>query len=173
MTIERSHGKARPGLPRASDLAPVEAEAKPPQGRTAGGHFAAGNRLGVGARWKATLKKAMGNRAAEGELGIVAADAARVALHVQRSLPSDAAPVRVLVAIHARHVALHAYFTAKAEEAGLETDQGLALLVVADRQSQRAERVLVTCHDLAKVHANAANAGPVDYRKTILGEGQP
>ena len=42
MVIERSHGKARPTLPRASDLTPAEAEAKPkgcrgPHGRYANG----------------------------------------------------------------------------------------------------------------------------------------
>ncbi len=156
MTFERSHGKARPTLPRASDLTASEADKKPREGRTPGGHFAAGNRLGIGARWKATLKKALGDRAAAGEAGIVAADASRVMLHVLRALPSDAAPVRVMVAIHARHVALNAYFTAKAEAAGLDTEEGRKLLEVADRQSQRAERVLVTVHDLARVHATVA-----------------
>jgi hypothetical protein len=174
MTIERSHGKARPALVRASDLTSPEAVAKPRTGRTPGGHFAAGNRIGIGARWKATLKKALGDRAAEGEVGIVAADAARVMLHVLRSVPSDAAPVRVMVAIHARHVALNAYFTAKAEAAGLDTPAGMKLLEVADRQSQRAERTLVTCHDLARVHAGVASmsrSSPVDLIRAELARG--
>ena len=93
--------------------------------------------------------------AEDGEAGIVAGDAKRIMVHVLRSLPSDAAPVRVLAGIHARHVALNAYFTAKAEAAGLDTEQGLALLTVASRESQRAERTLVTLHDLARVHAEA------------------
>lgn len=163
MTIERSHGKARPTLPRASDLTPPEAARNPTAGRGAAGRFAAGNRIGLGARWKATLKKALGT-SGEGEAGIVTADAQRVMTHVLRSLPSDAAPVRVLVGIHARHVALHAYFTSKAEAAGLDTPAGMRLLDCADRQSQRAERVLVTAHDLARVHASreAELAGPHD-----------
>jgi hypothetical protein len=156
--MERSKGQFRPSFVRASDLRPADPVDNPPQGRTAGGHFAAGNRIGIGARWKATLKKALGNRTAGGDVGIVAADAQRVMQHVLRSLPSDAAPVRVMVAIHARHVALNAFFTAKAEAAGLDTETGLALLAVADRQSQRAERVLVTVHDLARVHAEAARS---------------
>jgi hypothetical protein len=156
MTIESSHGKARPSLVRASDLVPPKADANPPQGRTPGGHFAAGNRIGIGARWKATLKKALGNPSAAGDVGIVASDAARVMAHILRSLPSDAAPVRVLVGIHARHVALNAYFTRLAEVAGLETPAGAKFLETADRQSQRAERTLVTAHDLARVHAEAS-----------------
>jgi hypothetical protein len=167
--IEQSHGKARPSLPRASDLIPMDTDAKPPQGRTPGGHFAAGNRIGIGARWKATLKKALGNPSAAGDVGVVAADAQRVMAHVLRALPSDAAPVRVLVAVHARHVALNAYYTRAAEVAGLDTAEGLKLLEVADRQSQRAERTLVTCHDLARVHAEASKRAkpgdvPLFYR---------
>jgi hypothetical protein len=86
----------------------------------------------------------------------VARDARRVFGHVLASLPSDAPPVRALLSIYARHCALHAYYTVKAEELGLDTPEGLKLLEVADRQSQRAERTLVTCHDLARIHAEAA-----------------
>lgn len=151
MTIERSHGKARPALVRASDLKQPETERNPTAGRGEAGRFAPGNRIGMGARWKATLKKTVGS-AEDGEAGIVASDAKRIMVHVLRSLPSDAAPVRVMAGIHARHTALNAYFTAKAEAAGLDTERGLELLNVASRESQRAERTLVTAHDLARVH---------------------
>lgn len=147
--IEQSHGKARPVLPRSSDLRPVEAEEKPSADRAPHGHFAAGNRLGLGARFTHTIKKALGAKAASGEALVVARDARRVFSHILGSLPSDAPPVRVLAVLHARHVALNAYFTTKAEAAGLETEEGQKLLEVADRQSQRAERVLVTCLDVA------------------------
>jgi hypothetical protein len=147
MTIERSHGKARPTLPRASDLAP-SSDGKPPVARDAQGRFAAGNRVSVEARLKATLKRGLG-AATDGDEGIVARDARKVMGHVLRALPSDAPPVRVAVTLHARHVALHALYTAKAEEAGLTSPEGLALLAVADRQSQRAERTLVTALDIA------------------------
>lgn len=159
MTIEQSHGKARPVLPRASDLPVIEADAKPTIGRTAHGHFAAGNRTGLAARFTHTIKKALGTKAAAGDAKIVSRDARRVFSHLLRSMPSDAPPVRVLAAIHARHVALHGYYTAKAEEAGLETEDGLALLEVADRQSQRAERVLVTCLDVATKMAKKTDPG--------------
>lgn len=175
MTIERSHNKARPTLPRASDLQPPEAAPNPSAGRGEGGRFAAGNRIGLGARWKATLKKAMGS-AEDGEAGIVASDAKRIMAHILRSLPSDAAPVRVLAGVHARHVALNAYFTAKAEAAGLDTDKGMKLLDVASRESQRAERTLVTLHDLARVHAEgAAKSKPNGLevlRARVLGAGK-
>ena len=162
--FERSHGKARPTLVRASDLQPTDSAPIPTDGRTADGRFASGNRVSVGNRFKRTLRKVLGDRADNGEAGIVAADARRVFSHVLRSLPSDAAPVRALLAVHARHLALHAFYTTKAAAAGLDTEEGLKLLEVADRQSQRAERVLVTVHDLARVHAEAAHArrAPVD-----------
>jgi hypothetical protein len=157
MTIETSHGKARPSLVRASDLtSPSKTDAKPSEGRAPDGRFSAGNRAAHAARFTHTIRKALGTKAATGEALVVARDARRVFGHVLAALPSDAPPVRALLAVYARHQALHAYYTTKAEALGLDTEAGLALLVVADRQSQRAERVLVTCHDLARVHAEVA-----------------
>lgn len=160
MTIERSHGKARPSLVRASDLVPPESAPKPTDARGPGGRFAAGNRASVGARFTATIKKSLGTRAGAGEALVVARDARRLFGHTLASLPSDAPPVRALLAIYARHAALHAYYTLRAEAEGLDSEKGLALLAVADRQSQRAERTLVTAHDLARVHAEARGARP-------------
>jgi hypothetical protein len=159
VTIERSHGKARPSLTRASDLVASETVDKPTVPRAAGGRFAVGNRDAVNARFTHTVRKALGSKAATGEALIVARDARRVFGQVLAALPSDAAPVRALLAVYARHAALNAYFTLKAEAAGLDTEAGLALLVVADRQSQRAERTLVTVHDLARVHAVSGKGG--------------
>lgn len=156
--MERSKGKMRPSLVRASDLEPAESATKPTDARAPDGRFAAGNRASVGARFTATIKKSLGTKAATGEALIVARDARRLFGHTLASLPSDAPPVRALLAIYSRHAALHAYYTVKAEALGLDTERGLALLAVADRQSQRAERVLVTVHDLARVHAQHTHA---------------
>lgn len=159
MTIERSHGKARPTLPRASDLRPHQSEANPRDGRTPGGHFAAGNRHSVEARVKHSIKKALGSRKSDGEAGIVSRDAVRIFGAFMRSLPSDAMPVRAMAALAARHHALSSYYAAKAVEAGLTTPEGMKLQEASDRQSQRAERVLVTAEDLAATHAKAAAKG--------------
>jgi hypothetical protein len=156
VTLERSHGKLRPSLVRVSDLEPTDTAPKPTDARGPDGRFAVGNRAARAARFTHTIRKALGSKAATGEALIVARDARRVFGHVLASLPSDAAPVRALLSIYARHTALHAYFTLRAEAEGLDTPKGLELLAVADRQSQRAERVLVTCHDLARVHAEEA-----------------
>ena len=176
MTVERSHGKARPTLVRADDLKATDAAPKPREGRTAGGHFAAGNPIGRGARFTHTIRKALGAKAATGEALVVARDARRVFGHVLAALPSDAAPVRALLAVYARHQALNAYYTAKAEAAGLDTPKGLELLQVADRQSQRAERVLVTCHDLARIHAEKERSKPLTaeaFTKAMAAAGTP
>jgi hypothetical protein len=152
MTLERSHGKLRPTLVRASDLEPSDTVAKPADARTPDGRFAAGNRTAVAARFTHTIRKALGSSESTGVALIVARDARRVFGSVLRSLPSEAPPVRALLAVYARHQALHGYYTQRAEALGLDSEAGLELLAVADRQSQRAERVLVTCHDLARVH---------------------
>jgi hypothetical protein len=148
--MERSKGKMRPSLTRASDLRPGESVEKPSDARTADGRFAAGNRASLGARFTATIRKGLGSKAATGDALVVARDARRVFGHVLASLASDAPPVRALLSIYARHQALHAYYTVRAEALGLDTPEGLKLLEVADRQSQRAERTLVTCTDLAR-----------------------
>jgi len=103
-------------------------------------------------RWPRVL----GDRAGPWEAGDVRSEAERVFVEILPTLSSDAAPVCTMLAIHATHVALHAYFSAKAVAAGLDSETGLKLLEVADRQSQRAERTLVTVHDLARVHAGKA-----------------
>lgn len=158
--MERSHGKSRPSLPRASDLQPNESERKPSDGRRPDGRFAVGNRASLGARFTATIRKSLGTKDATGAALIVTRDARRVFAHILASLPSDAAPVRALCAVYSRHQALHAYYSLLAEALGLDTAEGLDMLAVADRQSQRAERVLVTCHDLARIHASKRDAAP-------------
>lgn len=153
MTLERTHGKLRPGLPRASDLTEPPTAEKRPTGRDALGHFVKGNRSAVGARFTHAVRKSLGSKASSGEALVVANDARRVFAQVLRSLPSDAPPVRALLSVYSRHQSLHAFFTCKAEAVGLDTPKGLELLEQANKQSQRAERVLVTCFDLARICA--------------------
>jgi hypothetical protein len=162
VTIERrpgGHGsasKARPTLPRTRTLQAVDTVAKPAVARGPDGRFGAGNRAAHGARFTHAVRKSLGSKASEGEALVVARDARRVFGHVLHSLPSDAPPVRALLAVYSRHQALHAFFTCKAEVVGLDTKDGLALLQEANRQSQRAERTLVTCFDIARVCAQQA-----------------
>jgi hypothetical protein len=149
MTIEQSHGKARPTLPRSNELRVVQTARDPSEGRAAGGRFAPGNRLAFGAKWKATVKKLLGRAVDNATAEVVGRDAWKIYLATLRSMPSDDAPVRSLVAIHARHVAVASYFTNLAAEAGLESERGLGLLEVASHHGARAERTIVTAVDVA------------------------
>lgn len=154
---ERSKNKARPRLTRSSDLRAPETVEERTANHDARGLFTAGNSAARQSGFKHCLRKALGDRKASGEAAIVARDARRVSAAVLPTLASEAAPVRVLVSMHARHVALHAYYTHLAEVAGLGTPEGLKFLEVADRQSQRAERVLVTAQDMARACADVAH----------------
>lgn len=160
MTIEQSHGKARPTLPRASDLAPVETAREPSEGRAEHGRFAAGNRTAVGARWKNACRKLLGSFA-EGNpeaAAAVARDSWRLFSATMRELPSDGAQVRQLAALGARHAALSAFFTARSADVGLDSDDGIRFGSIASQHGQRAERLAVTVLDIAT--KLAAKAGP-------------
>jgi len=149
VTIERSHGKARPTLPRSGELRPVEAGEKPTEGRDAGGHFAAGNRHGLGARWKATIRRIIGRGATSEQADSVARQAFRLYCALLRELPSDGPSVRTLAALEARHPALAAFETDRAAELGFETEAGQAALERATKHGQRAERLAVTALDVS------------------------
>lgn len=161
MTIEASHGKARPTLPRASDLVPVETVRDPSDGRSAGGRFAEGNRTAVGAKWKNACKKLLGSFAAGNPeaAAAVARDSWRLFSATMRELPSDGAQVRQLAALGARHAALSAFFTARAATAGLDTDEGVRFGAIASQHGQRAERLAVTTLDIATKMAGKAGPG--------------
>ena len=153
MTIEMSKGKARPTLPRSSDLRVVESVRDPADGRAAGGRFAPGNKISQGQRWKAAVKRLLGRSADEGTSELVGRDAWKIYLATLRSMPSDAAPVRSLVALHARHIAVASFFTNRAAEVGLDTKEGMAFLEIASHHGQRAERTSVTALDIASTLA--------------------
>ncbi|HEY1958609.1 MAG TPA: hypothetical protein VGH28_23485 [Polyangiaceae bacterium] len=172
MTIEKSHGKARPTLVRAAELRKPRTVAERSDGRGGDGRFAPGNRAANGRGFRATVKKLLGPAVDAPEARMVRADAWRVFASTMRSLPSDAAPVRAMVSLHAGHLALAAYYRTKATAAGLDTEQGLALLAVADRQSQRAERVLVTALDVARVCAEREAKQPTAAAPWLAAESE-
>lgn len=146
MTIEQSHGKARPTLPRSSDLSDIKAASNPSDGRGAGGRFAAGNSVGIGAREKNAIKRLLGPTASS---NAVIRDARKLFAACLRDMPSDGANVRQLVALQARHGALAAYYAARAAELGLDTVDGAIADDRAMKHGQRAERLAVTSLDIA------------------------
>lgn len=158
MTIERSHGKARPTLVRSSDLAPVETARDPAAGRDASGRFGPGNRVSIGQGWKAVVRRMLGKGASDPEAVAVQRDTVKLFRAIVRELPSDGATVRQLAALQARHTALSAFYGAKAAELGLGSEAGVQAAEQSTKHGQRAERLAVTCLDVATKMAAAAPA---------------
>jgi hypothetical protein len=156
MTIERSHGKARPTLPRSSDLndrRPPETDDKPNGQRGPGGRFAKGNAIAVGHGWRKAIRKMLG-RAGEGieqeDMRQLTRESWRVYRAFMQELPHDGAQVSSLVASRARHSVLSAHLVGLAAEAGLSTEKGMKLLELSTKFDQRAERLCVTAMDVAE-----------------------
>lgn len=152
MPIELSHGRARPTLPRASDLQPVtvsDAERGRFGERDERGRFANGNRTGRGRGWKRAIASMLGKDVDDPVAQRVAADAWRVFAATVRELPSDGASVRALAASRARHVALESFWHAHAVTIGLTSPEGVKAQEMASKHGQRAERLAVTALDVA------------------------
>lgn len=158
MSIEQSHGRARPTLPRSSDLPKVETVPNPTVGRGPGGLFAAGNPHGKHARERHALKKLLGPRVGDEIAMMVARDARKLFAACLRELPHSGANVRAIVAMQARHSALAAYYTARAAELGLDTPEGAEADDRAMKHGQRAERLAVTALDISTRLAGAKRA---------------
>jgi len=166
MPIESSHGKARPTLPRSSDLQAVptvsDAERQRAGSRDAHGRFAPGNVIGRGRGWKRAIARVLGRHIEDPVAIAVAADAWKDYCATLRQLPSDGPMVRGLVALKARHLALAAYFHGLGAERGLSTEEGMAALEMASKHGQRAERLAVTALDVATKLAKEPRGGPND-----------
>lgn len=172
MTVgERSHGKARPRLPRASDHrhkpypAPGTAPERPRQ-RDQHGRFIPGNTEASGRGAIAPIRRTLGHHVdvTDADARTVARDAHRVFLSTLRELPTAGALVRQLAALYARHTAMSAFWSARASLAGLGSDEGVAAAAEATKHGQRAERLAVTLLDTAKdmANAHAATVDPID-----------
>lgn len=149
MTIERSHGKARPTLPRSSDLAEVAADGDRPVNRDGAGRFAPGNVVGRGKGWKRACAKMLGRHDTDPVAQAVSDDAWKLFSAAIREMPSDGATVRSLVAIKARHEALMAFWCTEAARVGLATPEGIAAQDQATKHGMRAERLAVSAIDIA------------------------
>ncbi len=172
MGIEQSHGKARPTLPRAKDLARLDAATvgEPSEWRGEAGRFAPGNQIAVGRGWKHAISRALGRDAAEGDAWQIAADAWRVYLAILRELPHNGAAVRLNAARAARAFAVAGFYDARADAAGLDTDRGMLLADKAAAHWARAERHTVTAIDLATKLAGKRRRGTVSTVERIRAE---
>jgi hypothetical protein len=169
VTIEHSHGKARPTLPRSSDLAATPA-ADPTEGRLSGGRFGDGNRFGEGQRWKSSIKRLLGRGATDSNTELLYRESLRLYMAVLRDMPHDGPAVRALAALQARHAAMAAHWTTRAVELGPETDEGLAAEDRASKHGQRVERLTVTMLDVARslAQARARDAAPIPLGAALV-----
>lgn len=168
MTLETSHGKLRTVLPRSSDIADAGTVPDRPRSRDAKGRATAGNDLARHRGMKQAVRRLLGGKDAppDSDVAKVTADATRLFLRHLAELPSDSASVRTLVGLCARHAALSAFYTCKADAAGLETERGIALAELASKHGVRVERLSVTAWDIASKSAarvRAEDLGPVPW----------
>jgi hypothetical protein len=159
----RSHGKARPSLPRSAELRPIETAPDPSAGRGTHGQFARGNQISIRAGEKRAAKKLLGKGASEGDAAIVARDAQRAFRGAMRELPHDGQIVRSLAALYGRHLAASALYATKSDEAGPATDEGIRFAELALKHGARAERLSVTALDVAATLARAKPAAPFPW----------
>ena len=163
MTIEHSHGKARPTLPRGGDLQQLPASAtdrERSRSRQPDGRFAHGNDAARGRGWKRAISRMLG-RAVEGldeHAQLVADDSWRTFCATMRELPVDGPTVRGLAALGARHAALAAFWHARAASVGLATDEGIQAQEMAMKHGQRVERLTVSMLDAARVLGKSRSA---------------
>jgi hypothetical protein len=168
MSIEDSHGAARPTLPRSRNLATVESVPSRTKGRDANGRFASGNPYSGEAKWRSLMARTLG-RDLQGEAGKLAQEAYRHYRAYLADLPCDCASVRSLVAQRARAATLAARYALRGMELGETTELGAQCLAEALKWDQRAERLAVTSLDVSsKLVAVAKARKPDDVHAKVL-----
>lgn len=168
MTIERSHGKARPTLPRSSDLADAAPAPEVDRNRDERGRAVAGNTLGVNKGVRAALRKMIARETKDPLARAVADDAWKIFAANVAELPSSGSIVRGLLLRKARHEALSAFWEMQATAKGLATPEGIEAQEMAMKHGQRAERLAVTAIDVAtklKTETKTGDAAPSWFEK--------
>lgn len=160
---EKSHGKVRPMLVRASDLGPMPSpDAATERSRSRGndGRFLPGNPGGLGKGATAPIRRLLGGVEIEdADARTVARDAARIFADTLRELPNDGPTVRQHVALYARHVALSAFWSTRSSAVGLATPEGIEAADRAIKHDTRAERLATTMLAAAKSLASKPGEG--------------
>lgn len=159
MTIEKSHDKARPSLPRSSDLAAVPAVDERPRQRDSNGRWTAGNAGGIGRGWRAAIRKMVGRDLKGDDAEPLARESFRMYQALLAELPHTGAQVSSLVAARARSAVMSARYAARAAELGLDSVEGMRALEVSMRLDARAERLCVTAIDVSTKLAAADRKG--------------
>ncbi len=164
MPLERSHGKARPSLPRLKDLRATPLPAKDrTAGRDALGRFAPGNRQSARSKgWRKALVQLAGPHISSRDVHKLASESAGLFRACLAELPCDGPTVSRVLAESARSSVVSTHLAARALEVGIETAKGRALLELSMKLGQRAERTAVTAYDLAQRLAEAERRKPLD-----------
>ena len=158
--LERSKGKLRPGLARASDLAVPQAMPDRRQGRDDHGRYVGGNASARGRGWKRAIRELAGPNVTAPEALQLSGDAGSLYRALLSTLPYQGPLVNPIAAESARASVLAAHFAARALELGLDTKPGRDALELSLRLGQRAERTAVTAWDLATRAAEAERRRP-------------
>jgi len=154
MTTRFVKGKARTETPRLKDLplslvqAAAESGRKPSDGRDEQGRAAPGNRLAVGAGFKAQVRRSLGDPD-DPAVGDLVRQAVKMYAAILREMPSDGPQVRQLVAAQARHAVLGTHYSNLAAKAGLDTSAGMAFADAARNHDTTAQRLSTTAFDRA------------------------
>jgi hypothetical protein len=163
MSQRNVKGKARTESPRIKDTPALKAARNPSDGRAKDGRFAAGNRVGIGAGYKALIRRGLGDASDPATKQLVK-EATRLYLALLRSLPSDGPGVRQLVAAQSRHAMLATHYANEAAKVGLATSEGLKLAEASRSHDGTAQRLATTAYDRAVRESNSKKAG----RNSIL-----
>jgi hypothetical protein len=156
VTIERSHGKARPTLPRATDLPVPPPSADRRVGRDQKGRFAPGHRQSARSRgWRRAVAQLSTGLVPTAEQAKLAGDSGTLYRATLAVLPCESPLTNPIAAEHARSAVLSTHFAAAALEAGVTTVKGKRLLEMSLKLGQRAERTAVSLLDLTTRLAEA------------------
>ena len=171
MATRTTHDLTRTESPRLKDLPKsLDTARDPAEGRDQAGRFAPGDRSSVGHGFKALIRRGLGNPDDPAVAELVKA-ATQVYLHTLRSLPSDGAGVRPLVAAFARHVTLATHYANEAARVGLSTAEGLKLAEASRQHDTTAQRLSVTAFDRAVREAASRPAKPIDWAAAMRPRG--
>lgn len=148
MTVEKSRGHVYSVLPRSGSLEPVGPAASRTEGRTADGKFGPGNPHAGTASWRSLVAESFGDLT-DKDATSVERRSARYFRAFMRDLPTDNTTVRALVAQRARAAALADFFSLRAHEVGLDSDEAARCLNEALKWDLRAEKLAVTSLDVS------------------------
>lgn len=179
MTIERSHGKPRVTRPRPRDLPTADsAEDRRRADHDPHGRFTVGNRAAAASGARRALSRherallataidsASGGQLAAAERAQLVRDTMRLYGSARRTLASREPIVLSSALTWARETTIAALLTSRAVEAGITTDQGLALLEHAQRCEARAERA--SLHATTMAERLAPRREPTDPHKAVF-----